>query len=131
MASALAIAAGCGELERCQNILNSGIDVDEDVDEDGNSMLYEACSYGQITIINFLLDNNANINKQNHRGWTPLHRACDRGFPTVTELLLERGADCELQTTDGQQAIDFAVPPIKNCIIAHQNRFDIKEPEYD
>ena len=44
-------------------------------------------------IVKMLINGGAHLNKQNDRGWTPLHMAVRRGQRAMVEVLLEMGAD--------------------------------------
>ena len=44
-------------------------------------------------IVKLLINGGAHLNKQNDRGWTPLHMAVRRGQREMVEVLLEMGAD--------------------------------------
>jgi uncharacterized protein YegJ (DUF2314 family) len=48
------------------------------------------------------------VNEADQRGWTFLHREALAGNASVVEVLLQHGADRNLQTYDGDQAIDLA-----------------------
>lgn len=58
-----------------------------------------------------LVDNGADINGCDIRGWTPLHYACHIGKTSihVARLLLERGADANVRGRDGTAPIHCAV----------------------
>lgn len=70
----------------------------------GFRMLHEAASRGQIEMVQFLLDNNADIHERDYNDYTPLLAAadiyCTRGYrepsiernTTVMNMLLDRGA---------------------------------------
>ena len=47
---------------------------------------------GDLTKCESLLDMGANLNSQDHAGWTPLHEAAQRGHIELVEVLLKRGA---------------------------------------
>lgn len=48
------------------------------------------------------------------KGWTPLHIAVDRGHPDIVDLLLRAGADSNLTTDDGRDAVDLLEAQIRD-----------------
>jgi len=82
-----------------------------DVDEEDNNMntpLHIASQYGNHTIAQLLINNNANINFKNLNGWTPLHIACQNEQTEVVRDLLENGAKVNLTTHDSKTALHIA-----------------------
>lgn len=59
-------------------------------------------------VVDFLLDNDFNINRQYYNGCTALMEAASLGNIDILSYLLERGADPLIKMEDGKQAIDFA-----------------------
>ncbi|KAI0080300.1 ankyrin [Panus rudis PR-1116 ss-1] len=51
---------------------------------------------------------NADVNKRDEYGYTPLHLACDRGHLSVVKLLLEHGADRSIKDPDDLTALELA-----------------------
>lgn len=63
----------------------------------------ESACYGDVDIMNSLLNAGVNVNSQNKmNGWTALHWACKRGNVKCKDLLLSWGADVEIKNNDGQ-----------------------------
>jgi len=82
-----------------------------DVDEEDNNMntpLHIASKYGNHTIAQLLINNQANINFKNLNGWTPLHIACQNEQTEVVRDLLENGAKVNLTTQDSKTALHIA-----------------------
>lgn len=50
----------------------------------------------RLKVLNFLLDNNADIDIQASNGKTALHFACYNGYLEIIDRLLERGADTSI-----------------------------------
>jgi ankyrin repeat protein len=48
-----------------------------------------ACQEGNVDVIEFLLDNGADINKQNHKRMSPLHLAIYKNHFSACRLILE------------------------------------------
>lgn len=65
------------------------------------SPLQAAASGGNEDVINYLLENGANINEPTSRGWTPLFIALRDGRTEAAKLLVYRQADLNAQTDLG------------------------------
>ncbi|UJR08872.1 hypothetical protein I4U23_013127 [Adineta vaga] len=72
-------------------------------DENGTSLLYYACSYGQYEVAKWLLEHGADVNirMKNKPRSTPLHGANYRGHVNIVELLLEYRADVNIKNDFG------------------------------
>jgi ankyrin repeat protein len=89
--------------------------IDDDVnyiDEEGNTLLHEACFLGCIDEV-MLLTNNKSINKENYRGQSPLQTACWKGNLEIVKFLLENGAYPNQKNRNG------ATPFHKACQEGH------------
>ena len=60
-------------------------------------------------MIELLLEYGANIDVQDMRGWTPLHKAADNKTRKLS--LLNHGADPQAQTNNGKTPIQLANEP--------------------
>ncbi|ETW91940.1 MAG: hypothetical protein ETSY1_46035 [Candidatus Entotheonella factor] len=49
----------------------------EVVDSDGNTLLHIACAEGNISLVEFLIKNGADVLKPNSHGDAPIHTACE------------------------------------------------------
>ena len=70
--------------------------------------LHSAAAAQEREIVRMLLDNGADPNAQQERGFTALHAAAQHGDRELAELLLERGADPTLGKDDGETPADTA-----------------------
>ena len=52
------------------------------------------------SVIEVLCKNNANVNIQNKKLWSPLHEAIKNEKEDLVEILVEHGADLNLKTKD-------------------------------
>ena len=59
-------------------------------------------------IVSLLLRAGADVNAQQERGYTPLHRAADRGSPELVRILLRAGADPMIRADNGRTAGELA-----------------------
>lgn len=73
--------------------------------------LQAAASGGNEDVINFLLDNGADINESTARGWTPLFIAVRDGNLEAAKLLIFRKADLNAKTDLGATALTMALVP--------------------
>src|SRR5437016_14658156 len=56
---------------------------------------------GHDEIVNYLLDQGADVREHDNTGWTSLHLAVELGHFSTIQLLLDRGADPEARITNG------------------------------
>ena len=80
----------------------------QDKDSNGYSALHCAAEKGNKTIVNQLLQANAQPNAVDNYGWTALHTAASHGREAVVELLLEAKADPKIVNKDGKTAAKLA-----------------------
>ena len=85
-------------------------------DEYGNTPLYNAINKEfkgdkekYIDVINYLIENGANVNSKDIMGRTPLMRAAQYGFPEALSLLLKNGAEINHKAQDESTALHYAV----------------------
>ena len=60
-------------------------------------------------MIKLLLKHNADVNKKDARGWTPLHCATTNGNPPAIMCLVEKGAGVNLTNNEGNSPLHFLV----------------------
>ena len=61
-----------------------------------------------LDIAEYLLDNGADVNASDKRGFTSLHRACEMGSTEMVKLLLARGADAAVEGEGGHTPLSLA-----------------------
>ncbi len=89
-------------------LLSSGADPNQQ-DEKGGTALHHAVIQGNGSmIIPVLIENGAKINAVDGNGVTPLVYAVVNDKPDLVELLLRLGAKPDIETRDGQTALDWA-----------------------
>ena len=99
---------------RVKRYIKEGADVDFRRPQSGFTPLNVAATNLNHQGVNLLLDYNADPNKQNNDGETPLLDAMhgdgmDADRLLVVKALLEHGADVDLEDRDGRTALDVAI----------------------
>lgn len=69
------------------------------------TLLFRACSQGDINQVKHLLDQGVNVNARQEDGETPLMFAAVEGKLDVVELLLDRGADINALSINNETAL--------------------------
>ncbi|MGC8660477.1 MAG: ankyrin repeat domain-containing protein [Desulfomonilaceae bacterium] len=82
------------------------------------SRLLEAASQGNMSLVESLLNDGANINAVDSERRTSLMLAATNGHKMVVLILLKRGADASVKDNDGETAFDLAIKH-KHESIAH------------
>ena len=70
----------------------------------GWTLLHVAIRRDRRDMVNFLLDNGADINKIDGVGWTPLMEAIMDDMPELVSVLVDRGADKTIANARGATA---------------------------
>lgn len=88
-------AAKAGDLETVQRIVLSNLHTVNCRDLDGrhSTPLHFAAGYNRVAVVEFLLENGAEVHASDKGGLVPLHNACSYGHFEVTELLVKHGAN--------------------------------------
>lgn len=76
-----------------------------------NSLLHTAASEGDLSLLNYLLEQHLNVNTPLQGGVTPLMTAAERGHTVVLERLLASGADLQACDEQGRTALFYAAAP--------------------
>ena len=102
-------AAYNGDEIQLKELLSKGTDIEtRDYNFNGETALIYASTEGHLAILNILLDNQADINAQDHTGSTPLHLASFNGHLSIVETLVEQGAEINIQDKWGNSPLDLA-----------------------
>eukprot|EP00793_Prasinoderma_coloniale_P004705 PRCOL_00000466-RA len=79
-------------------------------DNGAGAPIHFATTYKQLDMIAHLLEMGAEVNQQDNKGMTPLHRAAylfhHDGYPEIYEYLLSQGADTTLRTIEYDPYLD-------------------------
>eukprot|EP01038_Epipyxis_sp_PR26KG_P008257 gene8257-11173_t len=98
-------------------------------DESGCTAVYLAATHGHSSIIELLVQLQADINQSNKIGMSPLHAACKSNFDNCVRLLIENGANAFAYDEYGRLPSDLTTEEeifnfIKNIAIAPDSRFE-------
>lgn len=119
-----------GNTDQIEDMLDEGWDINGLYDphplKSGNpktTALIYACDRNDVSMVQFLLENGADPNRKDERGWPPLIHVLNddggrkgvqlNGFPNervkdIFLLLLDHGADPAIQDSYGRTALEFA-----------------------
>jgi hypothetical protein len=103
--TALMLASYLGDIQAVTKLLEAGAKVNRI----GWSALHYAAAAGDLTVIEFLLAHQADINAASPNKTTPLMMAIRAGKNNAVNLLIARGADLRVKNDNGMNAYDFAV----------------------
>lgn len=103
--SALAVASSQGNSVMALFLVASGADVNLQ-NNSGETPLHFAVSANNLEIIQFLIENGADIQPQGDS--TPLLAAARRGYFEIVQFLVRNGADINRRDNNGNSALDLA-----------------------
>lgn len=89
-------------------MIAAGADVNLPGRRDGNAALHLAAWHGRLQLIEPLLQDGAQINLKNDRGYTPLFLAVGAENGAIVELLLDAGADRSIASNTGMTPLALA-----------------------
>ena len=99
-AALVAVAAEANNLEKIQQLLSTGANVNV-AQVDGMTALHWAASRNDAPMTRRLLEAGADVNAATLYGIRPLGLACENGSPQIVRMLLEKKADAEYGITGG------------------------------
>ncbi|XP_059584102.1 protein phosphatase 1 regulatory subunit 12C isoform X2 [Alligator mississippiensis] len=110
-------ACAAGELAEAAAMLRGGAEPQPDgpgpglidgTNADGISALHQACIDENMEVVQFLVENGANVNQADNEGWTPLHVAASCSYKEIAQYLLDHGANIAAVNSDGDVPLDIA-----------------------
>lgn len=134
----LCYAAIRGDMKSVRRLVEEeGVDVNA-ISLNQSTALHFAAQYGRYEVVQFLLENHADVNARGRRGQTPLHIVCSGGrrkqvlipgipFLPVIQLLLDHMmTDVNARDSNGQTALHYANhqdarPEVVRLILEHPN----------
>lgn len=112
--TALHIACMRNDTLIVKNLLHQGFDVNARSNEQcprypALSPLHLAVKYNNVHVVEFLLQNHANVNISDKYGFTPLHLACSNSRIQIIEILLSNNADPTAKSARGLTPLRVAI----------------------
>ena len=114
--TALYNAAGWGNLEVVEALIECGADVNKDNGGTVGTALFNAAAWGQREVVEILIGHSANVNAFNCQGRAALSSACSPKNADIAQLLLTYGAK--------KRVIDDSLPDAVNLASALLNHYD-------
>ncbi|XP_050393170.1 serine/threonine-protein kinase TNNI3K [Patella vulgata] len=106
--SRAATAAANGDLSGLKYLIDNGENINVR-SSDGMTPLAIAAFWGYADVVEFLLENRADVNLTNKgNNWTPLHCASFQGHGKVILNLMQHTPDLYIKDNLGRTAVDFA-----------------------
>lgn len=59
-------------------------------------------------MVEFLVEQGADVNRGDNEGWTPLHATASCGFLSIAKYLIEHGSSVAAVNNDGELPLDIA-----------------------
>lgn len=109
--SALAGAAGNGQLDACELLLSEGAALNPDMKQSSSAPLHQACKANDVEIARFLLEVGADVDALNCYKTTPLMYCVKYGSPDLVSLILTYNPDLSITSFIHTAAIHWAVWP--------------------
>lgn len=93
-------------------LLNAGADIDTGKDSDLGTPLLRAATKGQLKVVQFLVERDANVNAGDDHAYTPLSMAAcgsSKAYIDIVQLLLEKGANINAKNFADCTALWWAI----------------------
>ncbi|KAA6389681.1 MAG: hypothetical protein EZS28_014792 [Streblomastix strix] len=109
LSAAIKVRAACitGDLDTLKEMVKQDHTIVQTPYEYGKTPLSIAASWGHDELIQFLIDEGADINHADEIGWVPLHWAAFTGNLDTCHLLINQGADYMRENKAHQTPLDF------------------------
>lgn len=98
-----------GMVNKVVEDIKNGICSIQITDEEGNTLLHKAATYGYTDLAQLLIDKDLNINQARGNGSTPLMIAAHKNQVGVAKLLIEKGANIHLKRPNSWTVFHLAV----------------------
>lgn len=100
------VVGGC-EATRRQSLIDDGVDVQLDFDDEGQDHLY-LDSQGYLDVVHSLYEAGADLNARDKAQSTPLHYATEMQHQDLQSLLIKLGADINLRNAQNKSSAQLA-----------------------
>ncbi len=80
----------------------------ERADIHGFSPLLIATYHGHARLVEYLVENGADVDRQEKRGWTSLMYASYYNYKEIAKILLKHNASVTMKNSEGKNALDYA-----------------------
>jgi Ankyrin repeats (3 copies)/Ankyrin repeat len=98
-----------GDLEMVQVLLEFGVDVNAQNSNLLTPLIFASTGYGDhLRVARLLIEQGADPNSRDWRGFTPLHHALERSRIEMACILIEHGASVEVKDNNGRTPLDIA-----------------------
>jgi ankyrin repeat protein len=85
-------------------------------DKMGNTALHIACTYSDVYVVKYLINNGAYVDIINNNGWTPLRIASHFGSLDIVNMLIDK---CDINATDNNKsALYFASLSCHDAVVS-------------
>ncbi len=112
-----------GEIRKAKDLLIKDQNLIEARDDLDQTPLHVAAYYGHVTMVKFLIDQDAEINARAYNQFTPLHLAIE--FPEIVEVLIGHKAEVDAKDYSDRTPLQHAAEKWANCM-KHGDHFDRK-----
>lgn len=120
-----------GNVDGVRSIFAMGSGAPSDTVSDGTGLLHAAVRHGSVEMIEYLIQEGADVNARDDDGETPIHVALATGKEyELSRVLLENGADISSRDTDGRTPLHTFFNPAIACILTRHGSAidDILDP---
>ena len=108
----LHMAAGKGFVNIARFLLQKGSDINAKDKKGFSALHYASDSTEKQNMVQFLIDNGANLKEVSHLGITPLHLAVNSVLVNIARLLLEKGSDANAKDSKHLGPLHFAIEDV-------------------
>lgn len=124
----LSMAASNGEVSKIGQLFGGPAKMYVDVnapDSEGTPPIIYASCFGHESVVATLLENGAQVDKQDRNQWTALMWAMSNKHKAITKLLLDHGASPDVKSSSGRTAFDFVAPNSEISDYLHESGYSI------
>jgi len=123
-------AAGQGDLDRLNTLIQYGVDINAG-DDDGRTSLHLSASEGNLNVVEFLLAHEAEANARDRWDHTPLDGAVEKGHDLVAAALFARGGEMNMKTAKSLFMSSARKGDLGTLKLLVENGMDIDALDYD